>query len=407
MPFSTLGLRPEVLGGVRALGFERPTPIQIAAIPPAVAGRDLVAGACTGSGKTAAFALPILQRLVTTPRRATRALVLTPTRELAGQIEEHFRELAQGTAIRAASIYGGVGMQPQERAFRSQVDVIVATPGRLLDHLRFPYARLDQIEVVVLDEADRMLDLGFLPDVKRILSRLPAVRQTLLFSATLPAPIVALAKQMLREPVRIDLAGPSAPAVGIRQHAYSVASDRKPALLVELLKRGDIRSVIAFTRTKRRADRLADQLVREGVKAGRIHGNRSQSQRLSVLRDFKAGALPVLVATDLAARGIDVDALSHVVNFDVPPCTEDYVHRVGRTGRAGAQGDALVFVSPEEEEGFRRIERSLGGPLPRLSLPGFVASSSAPRVAVAPRPSGRPSSRPGSRPGHFQRQPRG
>jgi len=371
MPFSHLGLHADLLRGVRELGFTRPTPIQQEAIPPAVAGHDLLACAMTGSGKTAAFVLPILNRFAGKPRGTTRALVLTPTRELAAQIEEHLNALALHTPFSGAAVFGGVGMGPQEHAFRRGVDVIVATPGRLLDHLRHSYARLQGLEVLVLDEADRMLDMGFLPDIRRVLRHLPARRQTLFFSATMPPPIVTLAHEMLKKPVMINLERKSSPAVGITHAAYPVPSELKSALLVELLKRGEIRSVIAFTRTKHRANRLADYLLRHGVSAGRIHGNRSQSQRTQALAEFKAGKFPVLVATDIAARGIDVDALSHVINFDVPNSPDDYVHRVGRTARADATGDAFLFVAPEEETNLRGIERAIGKRLPRVTLPGF------------------------------------
>jgi ATP-dependent RNA helicase RhlE len=371
MPFSHFNLHPDLLRGVRELGFTRPTPIQQEAIPAAMQGRDLLACAMTGSGKTAAFALPILHRLAGKPRGTTRALVLTPTRELAAQIEEHVNALATHTPSSAAAVFGGVGMGPQEHAFRTGTDVIVATPGRLLDHFRRPYAALRGLEVLVLDEADRMLDMGFLPDIRRILRQLPPRQQTLFFSATMPPPIVTLAQEMLRKPVTINLERRSAPAVGITHAVYPVASELKSALLVELLQRGEIRSVIAFTRTKHRANRLYEYLLRRGVHAGRIHGNRSQAQRTQALAGFKAGEFPVLVATDIAARGIDVEALSHVVNFDVPNSPDDYVHRVGRTARADAQGDAFLFVSPEEETQLRAIERAIDKRLPRVTLPGF------------------------------------
>ena len=371
MPFTAFGLHADLLRGVRELGFTRPTPIQEQAIPPALEGRDLLASAMTGSGKTAAFVLPILHRLIGKPRRTTRALVLTPTRELAAQIDEHLNALAVHTPLTGAAIYGGVGMGPQEHALRAGVDVIVATPGRLLDHFRFPYAKLQGLEILVLDEADRMLDMGFLPDIKRILRHLPPRRQTLFFSATLPAPIASLAQEMLKNPVTIRLERKSTPAVGITHAAYPVPAELKSALLVELLRRGAIRSVIAFTRTKHRANRLADYLTRNGVANGRIHGNRSQAQRTQALGAFKDGRFPVLVATDIAARGIDVDALSHVINFDVPPSPEDYVHRVGRTARAESTGDAFLFVSPEEEASLRGIERAIGKRLPRVTLADF------------------------------------
>jgi ATP-dependent RNA helicase RhlE len=277
-------------------------------------------------------------------------------------------------------------MRPQEQAFRRGVDVIVATPGRLLDHMRFPYAALGGIEILVIDEADRMLDMGFLPDVKRILRQIPTERQTLFFSATMPPPIVSLSREMLRNPATIAIQRKSTPATGVTQAAWPVPSQLKPALLAELVKSGKIRSVIAFTRTKHRANRLADYLSRNGVTAGRIHGNRSQNQRTQALGGFKAGKFPVLVATDIAARGIDVEALSHVVNFDVPKCAEDYVHRVGRTARAAATGDAFLFFSPEEEADVRGIERAIGKRLPRLTLPEFDYTPAArPPAAVHPR----------------------
>jgi ATP-dependent RNA helicase RhlE len=371
LSFSALRLHPSLLLALRELGCQNPTPIQRRAIPPTIDGRDLIASAMTGSGKTAAFALPILQRLATQRAGTTRALVLTPTRELAAQIEEHVRALARHTRVKAAAVFGGVGMRPQEQAFRSGVDVIVATPGRLLDHMRAPYAALRGVEVLVIDEADRMLDMGFLPDVRRVLSQLPARRQTLLFSATMPAPIQALAREMLRNPETIALGRPTTPAVRVSQALYPVPAELKSALLAELIRSGEITSVIAFTRTKHRANRLAEYLLRNGVAAGRIHGNRSQAQRTQALFGFKARKFPVLVATDIAARGIDVDELSHVVNFDVPASPEDYVHRVGRTARAEARGDAFTFVSPEEEGDVSGIERVIGRRLPRLTLTGF------------------------------------
>jgi ATP-dependent RNA helicase RhlE len=371
MPFSTFGLDADLLRGVRELGFTRPTPIQQEAMPPALAGRDVLACAMTGTGKTAAFMLPTLQRLKGKRRGTTRALVLTPTRELAAQIAEHLDALAMHTPLSGAAVFGGVGMGPQEHAFRHGVDVIVATPGRLLDHMRQPYARLDGLEVLILDEADRMLDMGFLPDIRRILRHLPAKRQTLFFSATMPGPIATLAAEMLRDPVTIDVGRPSAPATGITHAVYPVAAELKSALLVALLKGGEIRNVLVFTRTKHRANRLADYLLRHGIRVARIHGNRSQSQRADALAGFKAGRHQVLVATDIAARGIDVEALSHVVNFDVPKASEDYIHRVGRTARADATGDAFLLVSPQEEPDLRRIERAIGKRLPRVTLPAF------------------------------------
>jgi ATP-dependent RNA helicase RhlE len=371
VPFSSLKLHPSLLKGIRELGFTRPTPIQIDAIPPALAGRDVLATAMTGSGKTAAFLLPILHRLIEKPRGTTRALVITPTRELAAQVLEELNELAVHTPVTGAAIFGGVGMGPQEHAFRTGVDVLIATPGRLLDHFRSPYAKLTGIEHLVLDEADRMLDMGFLPDIRRVLRHLPTRRQTLLFSATMPAPIVELTREMLRNPVAISLERKPAPAVGITQAVYPVAQELKPALFLALLQRDLMREALVFTRTKHRANRLQAFLARHGVAAERIHGNRSQSQRTEALAGFKSGKYRVLVATDIAARGIDVEALGHVVNFDVPTAPEDYIHRVGRTARAEATGDAFTFVAPEEEGELRGIERAVGRRLPRVTVPDF------------------------------------
>jgi ATP-dependent RNA helicase RhlE len=368
MSFDTFGLHPSLLRGVAGLGFTVPTPVQRSAIPPALDGRDVLACAATGTGKTAAFLLPIMQRLLARRQRAVRALVLAPTRELAAQIDEQRAGLGRFTGLAGAAVFGGVAMGPQETALRRGVDILIATPGRLLDHLRRPYARLDTVEIVVLDEADRMLDMGFLPDVRRILAALgPARRQSLLFSATLPSAIVALAQERLRDPVRIDVDRPAAPATGVRHTAYPVARESKVPLLLDLLRRPEVHNVLAFTRTKHRADRLATALTRGGVAADRIHGNRSQAQRTRALAAFRSGHLRVLVATDIAARGIDVTGLSHVVNFDVPDAPESYIHRVGRTARAEAVGDAVTFVSPEEEAEFRSIERALRRPIPRLA----------------------------------------
>jgi ATP-dependent RNA helicase RhlE len=371
MPFSRFPLHAALLKGVKDLGFTRPTPIQEQAIPPATQGRDVLACAMTGSGKTAAFLLPILERLMSKPRGATRALILTPTRELAAQIHTHLEELAVHTPVTGASVFGGVGMGPQEHAFRSGVDVIVATPGRLLDHFHHPYARLAALEVLVLDEADRMLDMGFLPDIKRILRQIPRKRQTLFFAATLPREIASLAQEMLTNPVTINLERRSAPAVGITQAVYPVARELKPALLLELLVRDVIADAIVFTRTKHRANRLAAYLERNRIVTARIHGNRSQKQRTEALEGFKDGRHRILVATDIVSRGIDVEALGHVVNFDVPADPDSYIHRVGRTARAEATGDAFTFVSPDEEQDLAAIERAVGKRLPRVTLPGF------------------------------------
>ena len=371
MPFTSFGLHPSLLKGIKELGFSRPTPIQAEAIPPALEGRDVLACATTGSGKTAAFLLPILHQLIQRKRGTTYALVITPTRELAAQIVEDLDDLAVHTPITGASVYGGVGMGAQEHAFRSGVAVIVATPGRLLDHFRAPYAKLRGLEFLVLDEADRMLDMGFLPDIKRILKHIPSKRQTLFFSATMPEPIAALTRELLHDPATVNLARKAAPAIGITQAVYPVSGEMKAPLLVKLLETGQIQDALVFTRTKHRADRLAAFLVKYRIKADRIHGNRSQSQRTAALAGFKSGKHRVLVATDIAARGIDVDALGHVVNFDVPKVPDDYVHRVGRTARAEATGDAFTFVSHEEEADLARIERAIGKRLPRVTVPDF------------------------------------
>ena len=371
MPFNNLGLHSSLLRGIKELGFVRPTPIQAEAIPPAMQGKDVIATAQTGSGKTAAFLLPIVHRLIDKPRRTTRALVLAPTRELAAQILEDLTALAVHTPITGAAVFGGVGMGPQEHAFKSGVDIIVATPGRLLDHMRSSYAKMNHLEHLVLDEADRMLDMGFLPEIRRILTHLPTRRQTLFFSATMPPPIAALSAEMLRNPVTIQMQRQAAPASGITQAVYPVPQELKPALLLHLLTRDTMRQALIFTRTKHRANRLADFLVRSGVKTERIHGNRSQAQRTAALAGFRSGTYPVLVATDIAARGIDVEALGHVVNFDVPLAPDDYIHRVGRTGRAEMTGEAFTFVSPQEESELHAIERVVGRRLPRVTVPDF------------------------------------
>jgi ATP-dependent RNA helicase RhlE len=369
--FSDLGLHADLLKGLKELGFTRPTPIQGDSIPPALAGRDLLACAATGSGKTASFLLPIVHHLIDKPRGRTRALVLAPTRELAAQILADLNEIAVHTPINGAAIFGGVSHGPQEHAFRSQVDILIATPGRLLDHLKQPYAKLDGLEYLVLDEADRMLDMGFLPDIRRILKHVPAKRQTLFFSATMPPPIATLAREMLKDPATINLERQSTPASGITQAVYPVPQELKGALLHAILERGDMNEALVFTRTKHRANRLAEFLVKRGINAERIHGNRSQNQRTQALEGFKNGTYRVLVATDIAARGIDVEALGHVVNFDVPLVPEDYIHRIGRTGRAELTGEAFTFVAPDEEGELRQIEKVLGKRLPRVTVPDF------------------------------------
>ena len=375
MSFQEFGLDPRLLQAVADVGFEDPTPIQNQAIPILLKGKDLIASAATGSGKTAAFVLPILHRLLPKPRGKTRVLILTPTRELAVQISDHLAGLAIHTPISGAAVFGGMPMNPQARAFEQGADVIVATPGRLLDHLRYPYANLSNVEVLVLDEADRMLDMGFLPDVRRIMDAVPRTRQTLMFSATLPPPIVKLSKDILRDPVTVRLQEKTRPADGIEQSVFPVRQEEKPALLAELLRREAPKSVIAFCRTKSRAEKVSRFLEREGVNCARIHGDRSQSQRLEALDGLKSGRYQVLVATDVAARGIDVEGLSAVINVDVPRQAEDYVHRIGRTARACLTGDAFTLVAPEEERELAKIEKVLGRKLPRRKLEGFVPHS--------------------------------
>ena len=383
MPFSQFKLHPDLLRGLKDLGFARPTPIQADAIPPAVEGRDVLACAMTGSGKTVAFLLPILNQLIGKPRGTTRALILTPTRELAAQILEDLTDLTIHTPLNAAAVFGGVGMGPQEHAFRSGVDVIVGTPGRLLDHFRAPYAKLTGVEFLVLDEADRMLDMGFLPDIRRILRHIPRKRQTLFFSATMPPPIAELTREMLHDPVTINLERRSAPAVGITQAVYPAPQGVKPALLLKLLQ-SEVQDALVFTRTKHRADRLAKYLSAHKVSVERIHGNRSQAQRTQALEGFKKGRYKVLVATDIAARGIDVTALGHVINFDVPAAPEDYIHRVGRTARAELTGSAFTLVSPEEEGDIRAIEKAIGRRLPRVTVPDFDYTPKAPERLEVP-----------------------
>ena len=380
--FTSFSLHPDLLRGIADMGFTRPTPIQKDAIPPALAGRDVLACAMTGSGKTAAFVLPILQQLLSKRRGKTRALILTPTRELAAQIADHLESLATHTPLSGAAIFGGVGMGPQEHAIRRGVDVIAATPGRLLDHFQYPYAKFESVEILVLDEADRMLDMGFLPDIRRVLAHLPPKRQTLFFSATLPPEIVELSREMLKNPAAINVDRRSSPATGITHVAYPVRKELKSSLLVELLRRGSIESALVFTRTKHRANRLNEFLRRHGIESERIHGNRSQNQRTEALDGFKTGRFPILVATDIAARGIDVEAISHVVNFDVPELAETYIHRVGRTARASATGDALTLVGPDEEGNLRLIEKVLGMRIPRLTLEGFNYTAPAEKLEI-------------------------
>ncbi|MGA8534156.1 MAG: DEAD/DEAH box helicase [Candidatus Tumulicola sp.] len=374
-------MRPPLLAALRDAGFTEPTPIQAVAIPPALEGRDVLGSAETGSGKTAAFGLPLLQRLVAMPRGKTRALVLAPTRELAEQIAQHLTFLAKYAKLSVAPVYGGVGFGPQLAALKRGADVVVATPGRLLDHISQKTARLDDIEILVLDEADRMLDMGFLPDVRRIVARLPASRQTLFFSATLPPQISGLVREIMRDPVRVELAAKAAPVQTLSQTLYAVPQENKTDLLVELLKDNAIYSAIAFTRTKARANRLAAALQKHKIPVNLIHGDRSQSQRTHALENFKRGRYRVLVATDIAARGIDISALGHVINYDVPLVASDYLHRIGRTARAKAAGDAITFVSSDEEPLIKQIEFTLGKRLERCKNPLFPEASTEPPKA--------------------------
>jgi ATP-dependent RNA helicase RhlE len=384
MTFDELGLSEGILRAVQEEGYREPTPVQREAIPLVLAGRDLLARAQTGTGKTAAFALPILERLrphandsFSPARHPIRCLVVTPTRELAIQVSESFRAYGRHVDLRSTVIYGGVPMQPQERALLAGVEIVVATPGRLLDHAGSRTLNLGQVEILVLDEADRMLDMGFIDDIRRILALLPARRQNLLLSATLPAEVRSLASAFLHEPASIDVA-PTVPAAeSVEQVAYLVDGVRKRQLLAHLVRSRDLRQVLVFTRTKHMASRLASQLDREGVQATAIHGDRTQPERERALGMFKSGDVRVLVATDVAARGLDIEALPHVVNFELPHDPQDYVHRIGRTGRAGMPGHAISLVSLEEEDALRAINRLLRRDLPVRQVRGFELDAQA------------------------------
>jgi len=403
--FEELPLHSKLQKGVREIGYRVPTPIQKGTIPHAVSGRDVIGTAQTGTGKTAAFLLPVLERLLEEPRGRILALILTPTRELALQADGFLQRLAGHTHLRGAPVYGGVGMESQERALRGGAEIIIATPGRLLDHMSRGYVDFRSLRILVLDEADRMLDMGFLPDVRRILDRLPQERQTMLFSATMPPEVVSLSRQFLRDPKLVQVEERTVAAVGVSHLALPVPSHLKADLLLNLLQDETMTSVLVFARTKHRADRLCRQLQHRGIRVGVIHGNRSQSQRVRALEAFRTGEFRVLVATDIAARGVDVKDVSHVVNFDVPHEPETYVHRVGRTARAQQRGDAFTLVSPEEGADLARIEKLIGMPIPRARVPNFTYD--APRPAhlgparSAPRPPfrgrGRRSHRPGRR----------
>ena len=371
MTFDQFGLSSALLSNLLKLGYTTPTPIQAQAIPAIGSGIDLVATAQTGTGKTAAFLLPILQKLLDSPRGATRALILAPTRELAQQIESVFRNLSFGTRLRSVLVVGGLSPFPQEKALRAGVDLVVATPGRLLDHIGKGAARLNSLKTLVLDEADQMFDLGFIPDIRSIVAALPSERQTLLFSATMPTEIERLCRSILNKPQKISVGEQGKSADTVQQIAYPVATHRKTALLLHLIEQWETPSVLVFTRTKHGARKLTDLIYEAGHGVAELHGNRSPTQRAKALKVFQNKMVPVMVATNIAARGIDVRHITHVVNFDVPQAPEEYVHRIGRTGRAGDNGNALIFVSPEENALLSRIERQLRQRLPRQHVEDF------------------------------------
>ena len=382
MPFRALGLGSNLLKAIQEAGYTEPTPIQAAAIPEIIAGHDLIGIAQTGTGKTAAFTLPLLTKLSEITgggnKRGTRALILAPTRELVVQIHENVTSYGKHLPLRIATVFGGVGERPQIEALRSGADVVIATPGRLLDLMKSCHGDFSQLAVLVLDEADRMLDMGFLPQIRQVVRAMPKNRQTLLFSATLSKEIEMLTSEFLRSPKTVQIGRRSNPAETVTQFVYEVPKHLKLNLLGELLKDTTLDSVLVFSRTKHGADRIARKLESSGIPTGTLHSNRSQNQRLAALKKFKSGEVRVLVATDIAARGIDVEGISHVVNFDFPMHPEDYVHRIGRTGRAQAIGDALSFVSPEDHSALRSLERFIGRGIVRKKLEGFDYRAPAP-----------------------------
>ena len=385
MPFRALGLDALILQAIQEAGYTEPTPIQAAAIPLIIEGHDVIGIAQTGTGKTAAFTLPILAKLAAAgpaQKRGTRVLVVAPTRELVVQIEENVRAYGKHLPLRMATVFGGVGERPQIEALRSGTDIIIATPGRLLDLFR--QGNFTGLQHLVLDEADRMLDMGFLPSIRQIVKGLPKNRQTLMFSATLSKEIETLTHEFQRAPKIVQIGRRSNPAETVTQFVYEIGKHLKPSLLAHLMRDPALDSVLIFTRTKHGADRVARKLESTGIKTGTLHSNRSQNQRLRALNDFKAGTVRVLVATDIAARGIDVDGISHVVNFDFPMTNEDYVHRIGRTGRANMVGDALSFVCPDEHGDLRSLERFIGRGIPRKRLDGFDYTAAAPPEPPAP-----------------------
>ncbi len=377
MSFETFNLHPRIMAGVRALGYVTPTPIQVKSIPPIMQGRDLIGLAQTGTGKTAAFVLPILQRLLRGPSGRVGALIISPTRELAEQTCEAISELGQQTRLRSIAIYGGVSMDQQVRGLRSGAEIVVACPGRLLDHIWRGTIDLSHVEVLVIDEADRMFDMGFLPDVRSILSCLLTQRQTLLFSATMPADIRRLVKDILHDPVTVQI-GRTVPVETVSHTLYPVKQHLKTALLMELLRHTVTESVLVFTRTKHRAERVAQQLKKAGYSAASLQGNLSQYKRQAALDGFRAGWYKILVATDIAARGIDVLHISHVINYDMPDSVDAYTHRIGRTGRVDRTGDAFTFVTSEDAAMAHAIERIVNSTLERRMLPGFDYTLSAP-----------------------------
>ncbi len=393
MTFDSLGLRAELLRAVADSGYTTPTPVQAQAIPQILRGGDVLAGAQTGTGKTAGFTLPLLQRLLDSPPRsplprgAVRALILTPTRELAAQVEESVQTYGRYVPLSSAVVFGGVNINPQIQALARGVDILVATPGRLLDHVGQRTVDLSRVEIFVLDEADRMLDMGFIRDIKRVLALLPARRQNLLFSATFSAEIKALADGLLNAPARVEVPRENLESELVTQSAYAAIKEHKRDLLIHLLAEHKVPQALVFTRTKHGADRLAKQLGKAGIAAAAIHGDRSQPQRTRALADFKAGTSRVLVATDIAARGLDIDQLPHVINYELPHVPEDYVHRIGRTGRAGSPGTAISLFSPEEEADLASIEKLLNKRIARRRPVGFVPP---PPAAAPPRPAPRP-----------------
>jgi len=404
--FKQFNLDARLLAGIKRAGYDTPTPIQAQAIPAALDGRDLIGTAQTGTGKTAAFVLPILNTLLTGPRNYSRALIVTPTRELAEQIHQTVRMLSVGANLRSVTVYGGVGANPQIQALRKGVEIIVACPGRLLDLVAQGHADLSKVEILVLDEADRMFDMGFLPDVRRIIKSVPSQRQTMLFSATFPHEVEKLASESLKQPKRIAV-GLSRPARTVSHALYPVSQHLKRGLLLALLKQTDTDSVLIFTRTKHRATRLQKQIKNAGYKVTSLHSDRTQGQRQKALNGFKNGQFQIMVATDIAARGLDVDSITHVINFDMPDTADAYIHRIGRTGRAKRTGDAFTLVTPDDDDMIRKLEKIMGHNLERKTIKGFNYSvptppQPAPAASKPKKHASTPSQE--ARPPHFRRQ---